>query len=397
MTPAARLAAVAGILDTFDLARPVEVQLRAWARGNRYAGSKDRRAIADRLYTILRRWRSCAAQGGGGTGRARVLGSLAAVDGLSTGEIAGLCIDGYGLPWLNDTEWTILSREPDWASGAERLDWPDWLWGAAVEAFGPETARELDALRGRAPVDLRVNTLKATLAQALAALEEDGISHAEPRPPLALRLPPGTPVLTTRAWREGLVELQDAGSQAVAAMTGARPGETVLDACAGGGGKTLALAAMMENRGRLLAFDVATARMADLPERARRAGATRIEILRGDAPERQGGACDRVLVDAPCSGSGSWRRDPVGKWRLTPAMLSALTRMQDEALDTALPALRPGGTLVYATCSVLRAENEDRIAALLARHPGLSLEETRRLHPARDGCDGFFAARLSLR
>ena len=396
MTPAARLSATADILDTLDLARPVEAQLKAWARGNRYAGSKDRRAIADRVYAILRRWRSCAAQGSGETGRARVLGSLAGDDGLSVGEIEALCGGGYGLPSLSDAERETLSREPDWSSEAERLDWPEWLREQAVDAFGEDTPRELDALRRRAPVDLRVNTLKATSEQAITALREDGISDVQTLPPTALRLPPGAPVLRSRAWRDGLVELQDAGSQAVAAMTGARSGETVLDACAGGGGKTLALAAAMEDTGRLLAADIDPARMADLPQRAARAGVTCIEILRRGALDSLGPVCDRVLVDAPCSGSGSWRRDPAGKWRLTPAMLAALTRMQDDALDAAVRFVRPGGTLVYATCSVLRAENEDRMADFLARHPGFEQIKAKRLHPARDDCDGFFAARLTL-
>ncbi len=395
MTPAARLAAAAAILDALDLARPVERQLRAWARGNRYAGSKDRRAVADRVYTVLRRWRSTAVLGGGETGRGRVLGSLRGADDLTPAEIGALCSGGYGLAALSGAERDTLSRDPDWPDAATRLDWPGWLMAAAHEAFGDGTARELDALRQRAPVHLRVNTLRATVAEAREALRMAGLDPATvPAAPLALRLPPAAPVLNTDAWRDGWFELQDAGSQAVAALLDARPGETVLDYCAGGGGKTLALAAAMANRGRLVAHDIAPARMADLPERAARAGATLIERMR-DLSSLEG-RCDRVLVDAPCSGSGSWRRDPAGKWRLTPEGLAALTQMQNDALDAAARHLRPGGTLVYATCSVLTVENEARVAAFLDRHPAFEEGAALRLHPARDGCDGFFAARLHL-
>ena len=401
MTPAARLAAAADILDTLDLTRPVESQLKAWGRGNRYAGSKDRRAIADRVYMAIRYRRSAALRAGGETGRALVLGTMAGADGLSLDDILAHCSGGYGLASLDEAERMALASDPDWPSNAARLDWPDWLWADAQAVFADDIESELDALRRRAPVDLRVNTLRATVDGAIMALQDDtAITREQIRPvsgfPLALRLPPGSPVLTSRAWREGMVELQDAGSQTVAAMLEARPGETILDYCAGGGGKTLALAAAMENAGRLLAFDVEAARMADLPQRAARAGASILSLLDHSDLKSFEGICDRVLVDAPCSGSGSWRRDPAGKWRLTPATLANYTRLQDEALDAATRYLRPGGTLLYATCSVLRVENEDRIDAFLARHADFNLETNRRLHPARDGCDGFFSARLNL-
>ena len=401
MTPAARLAAAADILNTLDLSRPVEAQLKAWGRGNRYAGSKDRRAIADRVFTALRYRRSAALRAGGETGRAQVLGTLAGVDGLSLDEIAASCTGGYALASLDEAESAALARIPDWPSEAARLDWPEWLWTEAQQAFEGDTERELDALRQRAPVDLRINTLRASMDDAIAALQHGTtIARDDIAPvsgfPLALRLPPGSPVLASRAWSDGMVELQDAGSQAVAAMTDAHPNETILDYCAGGGGKTLALGAAMENTGQLFAFDVEAARMTDLPQRAERAGVTCLTLLKRDDLEALTGTCDRVLVDAPCSGSGSWRRDPAGKWRLTPAALETYTRLQDDALAVASRYLRPGGTLLYATCSVLRIENEDRIATFLDHHPAFTLKESCRLHPARDGCDGFFAARLNL-
>ncbi len=390
MTPTARLAAAASILDTLDPARPVEQQLKSWARANRYAGSKDRRAIADRVYTVLRRRRTCAAQGGGDTGRALVLGSLAIADGLIPAAIAELCTGGYGLAPLSKDERTSLDSAPSYPSDAARLDWPDWLWEEAQSAFGMDTERELDALRLRAPIDLRVNTLKATIEQASESIRESGF-NPEQVGPLALRLDPGAPVFRMQAYLDGLVELQDAGSQIIAAATGAKPGEMVLDFCAGAGGKTLALAADMQNRGKLIAHDINSVRMAGLSDRAIRAGATCITQMPTHALHEN---CDRVLVDAPCSGSGSWRRDPAGKWALTAEKLNDLTTMQDDALDNAARHVRPGGTLTYATCSILRPENEARVAAFLTRHAGYSLLAEHRLHPARNACDGFYSAIL---
>ena len=391
MRPSARLAAAAEILDGFASKRPVEPQLKAWARDNRYAGSKDRRAIADRVYTILRHLLTCAAQGGSTTGRALVLGSLVAVDELTILEIDALCPGGYGLAPLDEAERAALTSPPNHPSEAARLDWPAWLWDHANDAFGTDTPAELDALRQRAPVDLRVNTLKTTVEQAISTLQADDFAP-ETVGPLALRLPPNSPVFRAEAYTNGLIELQDAGSQIVAAMTGTQPGETVLDFCAGAGGKTLALAAMMQNDGILIAHDIDPARMAALPARATRAGVTCLRpIADGALPDD----CDRVLVDAPCSGSGSWRRDPAGKWALSPERLAELTAAQDDALNMAAQHIRPGGTLTYATCSILPVENEARITAFLACHTDFHLLDQRRLHPARDGCDGFFAATLS--
>jgi 16S rRNA (cytosine967-C5)-methyltransferase len=190
-----------------------------------------------------------------------------------------------------------------------------------------------------------------------------------------------------------MVELQDVSSQVVAESAGAAPGMTVLDFCAGGGGKTLALAAAMRGEGRLLAWDANPRRMADLPERARRAGA-RVRILEPDELASLGPVCDLVLVDAPCSGVGAWRRKPEGKWRLTPETLAGFPPLQDEILDAAAARVRPGGALVYATCSLLRAENEERAAAFAARHPDWRAGPARRLSPV-DGGDGFFVARFT--
>jgi 16S rRNA (cytosine967-C5)-methyltransferase len=196
----------------------------------------------------------------------------------------------------------------------------------------------------------------------------------------------------SRAYTQGMVELQDVSSQLVAEIAGARPGMTVFDYCAGGGGKTLALAAAMQGRGRLLAWDVNPRRMADLPERARRAGAD-VRVLSDAECAALKPVCDLVLVDAPCSGTGAWRRKPEGKWRLTPAELAGYPPLQDAILDAAAGKVRPGGTLVYATCSLLARENEERAAAFASRNPGWTSEGSRRLSPL-DGGDGFFVARF---
>jgi len=269
-----------------------------------------------------------------------------------------------------------------------RHDLPDWLMPYLCHL----PARALDRLRARAPLFLRVNTLKADLAGAAAALARDDIA-TEPGPlsPTCLRVVSGAPrVAASRAFADGLVEIQDAASQAVADFVEARPGETVLDFCAGGGGKTLSLAAAMGGRGRLVAHDASAARLAQLGPRAARAGAA-IETAGpgADLPRD----CDRVLVDAPCSGAGAWARNPDAKWRLTPGRLTDLTRLQDRVLDAAARSVGPGGRLVYATCSLIGAENAGRVAAFLDRHPGFAAEGERTWTPA-DGGDGFFAAAL---
>ena len=327
MTPGARLSSAATLLDTLDLSHAVEPQLKAWARANRFAGSGDRRAIADRLYACLRRRGSCAAQGGGETGRALVLGSLVLEDGLRPGQIAELCGGGYGLDPLRTDEAATLEKRID---DDPVLDWPEWLLPQVRRAFGGGMRGELDTLRQRAPLDLRVNTLQATRAEARQTLASEEIDTEEVSLcGTALRCAAGTPITRSKAFTDGLVEPQDAASQRVAAFAGAKPGQSVLDFCAGAGGKTLALAALMENRGALYTHDTAPGRMAPLAERAERAGVTIIEHSPSPPP------CDIVFVDAPCSGSGSWRRDPAGKWRLDPARLAALHEAQRDVLAQA--------------------------------------------------------------
>ena len=393
MTPTARLAAAANILDGLNYSRLIDPQLKVWARENRFAGSGDRRAIADRVYSCVRRRQTSAAQGGGPSGRAMVVGNMVLEDGLTVDQIASLCTGGYGLNPLTEAERVSLATAPEFESDAVRLDWPEWLMPEAAEAFGTRVDQELDALRQRASLDVRANTLTTTREEAQNSLASEGISAT----PLsvcdtALRIPAGTSILRTKAYLSGLIDIQDAASQAVAAFAMVCPGQTVLDYCAGAGGKTLALSALMQNQGKLVAHDVDPRRMAEIPDRAKRCDATIIErsSLKGYHPA----TFDAVLVDAPCSGSGSWRRDPLGKWRLTAGRLSDLRAAQFEALGSAMKFVRPGGTLTYATCSVLPAENQAQVTTFLADAPEFELEGTLSLWPARDQTDGFFAARF---
>jgi 16S rRNA (cytosine967-C5)-methyltransferase len=379
MTPAARAAAAIAVLDRVLAGEPAEKALTGWARGARYAGSGDRAAVRDLVFDALRCKRSFAALGGAMTGRGLVLGAARAA-----GLDPALWFDGsaHGP--------AIVADEPGRAPvGAEALDVPDWLLPALQEALGEDCDAVLAAMRRRAPVVLRVNLARARRASAIAALAEEGIT-ARPHPlaDAALEVTAGArKIQAARAYAEGLVELQDAASQAVVETLPLRDGTRVLDLCAGGGGKTLAMAA----RARILAhaYDASMRRMADLPARAARAG---VKVTITESPEKTA-PYDLILTDVPCSGSGSWRRDPEGKWRLTPERLADLQTLQGEILARAAAMLATGGTLAYATCSFLRAENEDRIAAFLAANPGWICRLQRRITPLEGG-DGFFLALL---
>jgi 16S rRNA (cytosine967-C5)-methyltransferase len=389
MTPGARLSAAIELLDAILAGAPAERELTRWARASRFAGSKDRAAVRDLVYDGLRRRRSLGWHGGGDTGRAILLAQAAAdgadLGGLFTGE-------GFDPAPPTAAERAALARDLGEAPEGVRLDYPDFLHDELAASLGPDFEPVLRAMQARAPVDLRVNTLKTTADAATVVLARDGVQVARhPLAPHALRVT-GNPrqVAASRAYTSGMVELQDASSQVVAEVAAARPGMTVLDYCAGGGGKTLALAAAMQGRGRLLAWDANPRRMADLPERARRAGAE-VRILADAELAALRPVCDLVLVDAPCSGTGAWRRKPEGKWRLTPEGLAGFPPLQDAILGAAAAKVRPGGRLVYATCSLLARENEDRAAAFAAAHPDWRPEGERRLSPL-DGGDGFFLA-----
>ena len=378
VTPAARLSAAIGVLDRWLGGSPAEQALTNWARASRYAGSGDRHAVRDLVFDAIRCRRSFAALGGGETGRGLVLGGLRAA-----GQDAAPLFTGAG----HAPAPLGLADEGTEPQGMAALDCPDWLAPALEQSLGPGFAPIMQRLRHRAPVFLRVNTSRATREAALQALAAEGIS-ARPHPlaKTALEVTENPrKIQGSAAYANGLVELQDAASQALVEALPLVPGQRVLDYCAGGGGKTLAMAARAPLD--LTAHDAAPQRLRDLPARAERAG-VRLQI---GAPE---GAYEGVLVDAPCSGSGAWRRAPEGKWRLTPDRLAALVALQAEILDRSAGATAPGGWLAYATCSLLDAENDAQAHAFCARHPAFRLGPTLRLTPL-DGGDGFFMALFS--
>lgn len=379
MTPAARTAAAIEILDRCLAGQPAEAVLTTWARGNRFAGSGDRAAIRDLVFDALRCRDSFSAWGGAATGRGLMLGRCRAQgidpDTVFTGE-------RFAPPALDAAE-RGAGAPP---SGLAALDCPAWLAPQLQDSLGADFAPVMAAQQARAPVFLRVNLHKATPEAARQSLARDGIV-AVPHP-LAKTVLEVTEnarkIQNSEAYGSGLAELQDAASQAMIEALPLRPGQRILDYCAGGGGKVLAMAARCP--GRHFAHDIDAGRMRDLPARAARAG-TPVTVL---PPGRVDGRFDLVLADAPCSGSGTWRRSPDAKWRLTPDRLRDLLKIQSEILDKASQFVAPGGWLAYMTCSVLRAENDAQAEAFAQRHHW-PLSRRERLTPVQGG-DGFFLA-----
>lgn len=386
MTPAARLAAAIDILDQIAAGSPAEQALTGWARRSRFAGSKDRAAVRDHVFDVLRARRSLAALGGAETGRGLVLG-LCRREGIDPATL--FTGEGHAPAPLAAEE--LAAGHPP-APGAEAMDIPDWLWPEFAASLGHRAEPAAQVLQSRAPVHLRVNLAKTTRQEAIAALAADGvICTSHPAAETALEVVEGARAIrNSAAYLDGRVELQDAASQAVVEALPLRDGMRVLDYCAGGGGKTLALGARA--RLKLFAHDAAPRRMRDLPARAERAG-LKVSLVEG-AEVDQKAPYDLVLCDVPCSGSGSWRRAPEGKWLLTPEGLDQLNATQDQILDRAAGLVAPQGMLAYATCSQLDRENGERIDAFLARHPGWRCT-WRHAWPVEGGTDGFFAAHLT--
>jgi 16S rRNA (cytosine967-C5)-methyltransferase len=364
-------------------------------RARRFIGSSDRRGVSDRVWRVLRSYRRLSWWLGNlPTPRLLVAASL-----LLDGETLAAFSGGRFAPApLAPSEQTALRRLEGRAldhpsmPDAVHLEVPDWLLPRIPAA-------ELRALLEPAPLDLRVNLLKGTRDEARAALAAEGLDAAPtPHSPWGLRIAGRRQITTGAAFRAGLVEIQDEGSQLVAALVDARPGMRVADLCAGAGGKTLALAMTMRNRGQLVACDVSAARLDGAVRRLRRAGVHNVErhlLEPGDKwAKRRAQAFDRVLVDAPCTGTGTWRRNPDARLRLTEADLAELLPKQSAILDLAAPLVRTGGRLVYATCSLLFEENEAQVTAFLARHPYFAQGEVLTLTPSRHGTDGFFATVL---
>ncbi len=425
MTPAARLQAAIELIDAIAAsAVPADRLVGNYFRSRRYAGSKDRRNVSEMVYEVVRRRGEYAWAAGGDDGRRLAMAHLMISGARDTDTVSGL-FDGsqYGPMVLDEEETAALatmpSALPDHAPAWVRGNYPEWLQPSLERRFGVEIASELAAMQDRAPVDLRVNRLKADVAAVCDGLAADGIA-TEPGTfaPDALRLMDRRSLAAHALYRDGCIEIQDEGSQLAALLCDARPGMQVVDYCAGAGGKSLALAARMLNKGQIFAFDKNPRRLRPLRDRLQRAGARNIQVHALADPAAEGaiaalaGKADRVLLDVPCSGSGAWRRNPEAKWRLSPEMLRAHTEEQTLILDRAASLVAPGGRLIYVTCSILTEENEDRLEKFLGNDRGFQVLPIAdvwrevlgsecpcggpylRLTPAQHGTDGFFVALL---
>jgi 16S rRNA (cytosine967-C5)-methyltransferase len=428
MTPAARAAAAIEVLaDIETRRRPAADAMKDWGLSHRFAGSGDRATIASLVYDALRRKSSSAWIMGESSPRAEMLGALRQTRGLDADGVSALFSgEGHAPGKLTEAERARLAAAD--LSGAPPHvlgDFPEWLAPHFKASFGAEAADEGRALAERAPVDLRANLLKVARDKALAALAYLSPT-ATPLSPVGLRIAVrpdgrGPPLASDPTYVKGLIEVQDEGSQLAALLACAKPGMQVLDLCAGAGGKTLALAAIMQNHGQIYAADSDARRLAPIFARLDRSGARNVQVRaprgREDVLADLEGRSDLVIVDAPCTGSGAWRRNPDAKWRIRPGALEQRIKDQDETLESAVRFSKRGGRIVYVTCSVLRAENEDRIAEFLKRHDDLlpidagaqthavglpALAEHRslsgpgfRLSPRATGTDGFYVAMLA--
>ncbi len=426
MKPAGHAAAAMEILlDVLMHHRPATVALADWGRQHRFAGSGDRARIGNLVFDVLRHKASLAWQMQDDSPRALVLAYLVYMAGLAPETVDALGRERYGFGVLSEKERRRLAapmplaEAPAWVRG----NVPEWLWPSFERAFGMRALDEAKALAERAPVDVRTNSLRTDRDRLKAVLARFSPQET-PFSPWGLRFMPGKdgrlPDLESdRTFAKGHFEIQDEGSQIAALLTGVRSGEQVLDLCAGGGGKTLAMAAMMNNRGQIFAFDAERHRLRPIWQRLQRAGVRNVQVIEPHRRERLAALRDRmhcVLIDAPCSGTGTWRRHPDARWRLRPGSLKKRMQLQRALLEHGAQFVRPGGRLVYVTCSLLPEENEETIAAFLKAHEAFTLRPWRvfwpaagpcpegddnerglRLTPARHGTDGFFVAILQRR
>ncbi len=434
MQQGARLSAAIEILD--DMAahhRPASAALRDWGRSHRFAGSTDRAVIGNMVYDALRHKSSLAWRMGDDSPRALIIAALRFIWQASVNDIVQLCDGSKFAPApLEENELKALEHDGGFDNAPEHVqgDYPEWLHSSFARVFADRAVVEGRALAERAPLDIRVNTLKASREKVQKAL---GSMGAKPTPlsPYGLRIAPPAADLQNPAARlphieseaahgKGWFEVQDEASQLAALLCGAEPGMQLADICAGAGGKTLALAATMQNKGQIHAWDRDKHRLRPIWERLKRAGVRNVQVLQGGntaALEPLTAKMDIVLADAPCTGTGSWRRKPDAKWRLSEKMLKTRLAEQREVLASAAKLVKPGGKLVYITCSLLPEENTDQIASFLKTSPeftpadlapqwkktvtgtpvpymGANSQAGLLLSPARHNTDGFFIAAL---
>lgn len=428
MTPTARVQDAIDLIEKILISpRPADGAVLAFFRGRKFVGAKDRRAISDQVWRIQRHRARLMWMLGSEAPHARlfIIADMIANEGMSVDRITSLFSGKrFGPGPLSSHEYQTAQRVVEYAKRTEmpravKLEVPYWLLPKLVETFGANTDTEVGALSTEAALDLRVNTLKSDRETVLNKLSEEGFApEVTLLSPMGLRVRSRMNLGSHKDFRAGLFEVQDEASQICAMLVDAKPGHAVLDLCAGAGGKTLALAAQMQNKGRIVACDVATGRLVRSKQRLRRAGVhnATLRILEGEHDKwlkRQKNMFDRVLVDAPCSGIGSWRRNPDHRWRLTPEDLVNLAAVQNRVLDQAAPLVKPGGRLIYATCSLLPEENEGRVRDFLARAPQFKPvawksvwaeavktampnidSDFLTLSPHRNRCDGFFVAIL---
>jgi 16S rRNA (cytosine967-C5)-methyltransferase len=432
MTPSARLSAAIEVLaDIEQRRRPATDALKDWGLSHRFAGSGDRAAIAGLVYDVLRRKASAAWLMGEDTPRAVLLGMLRLERGLGLAAIAKLADGARFAPEpLSEAEQArlrdgTLSGAPPHVAG----DYPEWLDPHLARVLGDDRAEESAALARRAPIDLRVNTIKANRDKTAEALKHLNVAPTR-WSPVGLRInvtadSKNLAIHAEPAFLAGLIEVQDEGSQLAALLTGAKPGEQVIDLCAGAGGKTLALAALLKKKGQIYATDLDKRRLAPIHKRLERAGTRNVQVHtptgKADLLADRHGTADLVLIDAPCTGTGTWRRNPDAKWRVRPGALEVRTNEQAAVLDRAAPLVKPGGRIAYVTCSLLAEENGDQVRAFMARHPDFAVapaaellaplgeralifrqavlmtDEGLQMTPRRTDTDGFFVSVLVKR
>lgn len=424
MKSGARIQAVIDILTAFEARpKPLERMLKDWGRANRYAGSKDRRTIGEYAYSVMRMRGELAHKMASTEPRALMI-ALLHRQSLQSGEDGWKTwFDGstHAPEPLTMAEVQQLVADETELPPAARLNIQDWLLEDVTQTFGADATVAMAAMAGRATIDLRVNALKTTRLEAHEALASENIeTGGTPLAPLGLRIVeadggPRSTVDQTDAYKRGLIEIQDEGSQLAAMIAGAKPGEQVVDLCAGAGGKTLALAAAMGNHGQIFACDTEDAKLKNLKPRLARAGVRNVQVKKihpfTPGPDdvdpdlyEQAASADLVVLDVPCSGSGTWRRHPDARWRLTPEDLDTYCAAQASILKRGADLVKPGGRLVYITCSILARENEEQVTRFLTGNPdfkqqdidlslpGIRIKRSLQMAPHITGTDGFFVA-----